>query len=65
MCILNVYVYSNMYSDALLIYRPSVNSGIATLYFMWFYCTDRPFVNHQLPYCYFVPAAGVHHFLTQ
>ena len=64
MCILSVYVYLKMYSDALLICRPSVNSGIATLYFMGFYCTDHPFVKHQLPYCYFVLGAGVHHFLT-
>ena len=37
MCILSVYVYSKLYCDALLICRPSVNSGIAGffLYSLW------------------------------
>ena len=35
MCFLSVYVYSKMYSDALLISKPSVNSGIAMLYIVY------------------------------
>ena len=35
MCFLSVYVYSKMYSDALLIIRLPVNSGIAMLYIVY------------------------------